>query len=419
MLKGKTSIATARGVARVNAPNEAGAGSARVRDAFVASLACVLVDAPVIHPFAGAIDRSMAETIWVWIERDVAPSEAGRVRDAIASGADPVAAVDLVMPEVLTRLKAVLASETQDREIERRNTIQMGGEEARQRLPYVIVAMRKRAMLEQAAEFGRALGNLQDEVALGTALETVNISNVATRALWMQAMVSRMVNPSRVMGAAVKVAGGPGEIAITNAGYAPLVDAMLAHAQNQLATLVNQPGLFADVDMACKAIDRFHRLMRAINYNLEIGRKSAWGLIISDLVGRVSERLDRPLREVSANVTQALRKPRDGADRVDADKVLGALNGLYLLTTVRHSRDSLAVNALLDQVWSETGQAVEVLVTRAMETYRTDPHNVVLRDRLDAGIKMAEIRFNADYAEILRRARDGVAQRTAPQAQAQ
>jgi hypothetical protein len=36
-----------------------------------------------------------------------------------------------------------------------------------------------------------------------------------------------------------------------------------------------------------------------------------------------------------------------------------------------------------------------------------------VRERLEAGIKMAEIRYNAEYADILRRARDNAGRRTA------
>src|SRR5690606_25593923 len=284
--------------------------------------------------------------------------------------------------------------------------------------PYAVMALRRRELLDKASQFGRALGYIQDEAALVTALQTITLKNPVTRALWMQAMAGTMVNPNRVMGAAVKLAGGPGEAAIAQAGFAPLVDAMLAHAQDQLALLMTQPSAFNDYDLACRAIDRFHRLMRALAYNCEFGRRSAWAGIVTDLTARFSERLERPLRQITSDVTQALRHPRDSADTVDPERVLAGLNGLYLLTTIRRSRDTLAVNAVLDQVWAETGQTLEVLVTRALDLYRSNPADAVARERIDAGIKMAEIRYNADYADILRRARDGAERRgqSAPQA---
>ncbi|WP_417580475.1 hypothetical protein [Pelagibacterium sp.] len=383
------------------------------RHAFLEALSGVIVDPPVYHGFAGAIDRDTAGKIWTWMARDVFGEEAARLEDSIGSGADPLDAFDLLLPELLEKLKVNAIAEKNDRELDRRNTIQMGGEEARERLAPIIMAMRRRPLLVQAGKFGVAVGTISDEATLATALQSISITNPLTRALWMQAMVGHMANPSRVIAAAVAIAAGNTEARITNAGYGALVEAVLGHAQSQIGRLASQPNLFADIDFSCKAIDRFHRLMRAINYNLEIERRSPWGTIMTELTARLSERLERPMKEITINVTQALRRPRDGKDVMDADQVLSALNGLYLLMTVRKCRDSLAVNALLDQAWSDTGQTVEVLVTRALDMYRAAPAEPVARERLDAGIKMAEIRFNAEYAEILRRARDGAERRTA------
>ncbi|WMT91152.1 hypothetical protein [Pelagibacterium sp. H642] len=384
------------------------------RDAFLGALSGVLVEPPVFHFFAGAIERDAASSIWAWMARDIAQAEAARLGDAIEAGADPLQAFDEVLPDLLGRLKENAAAEKEDRELERRNSMQLGGEEARRRLPSVIVAMRRRPLLVQAERFGVAVGTIADEATLAAALQSISITNPITHALWMQAMVGQMANPSRAMAAAVVIAGGNSESRITNAGYSPLVEAVLSHAQGQIGKLAGQSNLFSDIDFVCRSIDRFHRLMRAINSTLEIERRSVWGAIIADLIGKLSERLERPMKEITINVSQALRRPRDGNDRVDADQILAALNGLYLLTTVRQSRDSLAVNALLDQAWTETGQAVEVLVTRALDHYRANPGDAAARERVEAGIKMAEIRFNAEYAEILRRARDNAERRTAP-----
>jgi len=402
---------------------QAAAGKANVRPtragnpvseaAFLAAIESVLVSGPIYYEFPGAIERDVAASIWSWIERDVAEEASQRLREAIASGSEPVAAFDLVITEILDNLKAILDAEQDDIELERRNTIQMGGDEHRAKLALVIMAMRRRPLLQQAAAFGTSIGKLQDEAIVATALQNITITNPITRALWMQAMVGHISNPSRVMAAAVKLVGGNSDSLVSSSEYAPLVQAMLSHAQSQISLLAAQPGAFNDLDLACRAVDRYHRLMRAINNIVEIERKSEWGMTIAGLIGRVSERLERPIREVSPSVTQSLRRPRDGADRVDPDEVLAALNGLYLLTVVRRCRDSLAVNALLDQAWTETGQALEVLVTRALDTFRANPVDSVLRERLEAGIKMAEIRFNPEYADILRKARDGAEKRIA------
>jgi hypothetical protein len=82
------------------------------------------------------------------------------------------------------------------------------------------------------------------------------------------------------------------------------------------------------------------------------------------------------------------------------------MNGIYLLATVRDSRDSLAVNAVFDQVWAQTGQALEIHIERNLEALRRNPADSASSARLDAALKMAELRFNQDYAETMRRAKE-------------
>jgi hypothetical protein len=155
--------------------------------------------------------------------------------------------------------------------------------------------------------------------------------------------------------------------------------------------------------------------VRAVNGFVELARNSRWAVVSGGLVKAVSERVDPKLREVAPDVNRALRK-REGTDRLDSDQVLAALNGMYLLATVRDCRDSLALNALFDQVWSQTGQSLEIHIERNLELLRQNPTDRIASARLDAGIKMAELRFNAEYAEVLKRAKDAAERRLNQQA---
>jgi hypothetical protein len=185
-----------------------------------------------------------------------------------------------------------------------------------------------------------------------------------------------------------------------------MVGAILAHAQNEIPVF-SASGAFADMDMACRSIDRFHRFLRAVGSYIDLGRPSAWTSAVAALTQIASERLEPRLREVAPDISQALRQARDGADRLDSDRLFAALNGAYLLATLRNSRDSLALNALIDEVWLRTGQVLEAYVPRNLELVRLDPGNTIAQQRLDAGLKMAQLRFGPEYAEVIRRARDG------------
>jgi hypothetical protein len=164
------------------------------------------------------------------------------------------------------------------------------------------------------------------------------------------------------------------------------------------------------MDLVCRSVDRFHRLMRAVTGYVELNRNGRWAAIAAALTKTASERIDPKLRDVAPDLNKALRR-RDGADRLDGDQVLSALNGIFLLATVRDSRDSLALNALFDQVWTQTGQALEIHIDRLLTIIRASPADTIASARLDAALKMSEVRFSQDYADTLRRAKESAERR--------
>ncbi len=377
---------------------------------FFGMIDAVIVEAPAEFVFPGAILREHAAAIWTWITRDLAHD----LIDTTLPADDPTALplLEAAMPEILSRIRGAVSGASTSFEAERRIKTQIGGEQVWERLPVVMNALKHRALLEKAKAFGRATNGIQDEAALGMALQSMPLQDQSAYALLMQAAVGQVANPSRLVAAVIRIAGDGGEAVVARAGFAPLIDALLAHAQNQIAPLI-QVGAFADIDLICRSIERFHKLIRSVNGYIELSRGSRWTQVIASLIKVVSARIEPRLRDVAPDVNFAMRKAREGADRLDRDQLLAALNGVYLLATVRECRDSLAVNQLFDQIWTQTGQALEMHITRTLDTLRDNPGDPISAARLDAGIKMAELRFNADYADVLRRARDGIEKRAA------
>jgi hypothetical protein len=219
-----------------------------------------------------------------------------------------------------------------------------------------------------------------------------------------------VATPARLINAAIRIANSNTESALVRAGFGPLLDACFAHAQDQIPAM-SQSGTFSDMDLVCRAVDRFHRLLRAVTGYAELNRSGRWSVVAAALTKAASERIEPKLRNVGPDMNMALRR-REGNDRVDGDQILAALNGVYLLATVRDSRDSLAVNAVFDQVWAQTGQALEIHIERNLEALRRNPADAMSSARLDAALKMAEVRFNLDYAETMRRAKEAAERRT-------
>jgi hypothetical protein len=395
--------------AKPAAPSDRSKSAARraAGHAFLGLIDTVIVQSPTEFAFDGAISTDDAGAVWTWMVRDLAPDliDVESVDDSPSN----VEALESLMPDLLGRARKALSEAQTNFELSHKIKIQLGGDEAWERLPIVLNALRCRSLLEKAASFGRAANGMTDESALALALQSMPLNDPPVAALLMQAAMGQVAVPTKLITAAIRISGSASEVALTRTGFAPMIDALLAHAQNQIPPLA-QMGTFSDMDLVCRAVDRFHRLMRAMTGYVELNRNGRWAMIASALTKSVSERIEPKLRDVAPDLNKALRK-REGTDRLDGDQILSALNGIFLLATIRDSRDSLALNALFDQVWNQTGQALEIHIERLLQALRANSADSIASARLDAALKMAEVRFNQEYADTLRRAKDAAIRR--------
>jgi hypothetical protein len=369
---------------------------------FCGLIDAILVQEPVLFAFPGSLSGEAAQACWTWLVRDVCPDLVSVT--GIENGTVEASDVEPLIPEILARAKKALERVDADADAMRRFRAQFGRDNAREEVNTALAALRSRALLTKAIGFGKAINAMTDEAALGTALQSMPLQDPRLAALLFQAAVGQVANPTRLVVAVIKLSGSATETAVSRNGFSPLIDALLAHAQNQLHNL-QLTGPFADVDLVCRSLDRFHRLVRALTGYIEFARGSRSTQVLSTITKMVSDRVEPRLKEVVTDLNQAMRRPREGMDRIDNDRLLAAINGVYLLAAVRECRDSLALNAVFDQAWGQTGQALELHIQRNIDLLRQTPGDPMTGARLDAAIKMAEIRFNPEYAETLRRAR--------------
>lgn len=377
---------------------------------FAGLIEAVIVEDPAVFSFAGSVARSHAEAGWTWVHRDLCGDLISA--EAIEDGRFSASDLEAIMPEVMARMKAGIAKGQQDPELGRRMRAMLGSDEARDALPVLLNALRARPLLSKAQAFGKAINTIADDAALGVALQSMPLQDPPLASLLFHAALGQVANPTRIVTAIIKLSGNATEVSVARSGFTPVVEAILAHAQNQLH-LLQATGPFADIDLVCRALDRFHRLVRSLTGYVEFTRGSRWATVLSAITKQVSDRMEPRLREVVSDMNQSLRRGREGSvDRLDSDRLLAALNGVYLLRTIRDCRDSLALNALFDQAWSQSGQALEMHLQRNLDLLRQNPGDEIVSARLDVGIKMAELRFNPEYAETLKRARAAAERRS-------
>lgn len=385
-----------------------GVAATRASGPFCGLIDSVLVQAPVIENFPGSVNAESAQAIWVWVTRDLCSDIFAP--EKLSGGTLMASDVEAAIPEILGRMKAGLAQAQADTEGARRLLAQLGHEDARQHLPTVMLALRNRALLGKAQAFGKATNTISDEAALGAAMQAMPLQEPELAALVFHAAVGQVANPTKLILAAIKLSGAATEVSVRRAGLGPLIDAYIAHAQNQLR-FFQAIGPFADVDLICRALERFHRLVRSLTGYLEFSRGSQATSVLSAITKHVSDRIEPRLKEVVTDLNQAMRR-RENSDRLDTDKLLAAVGGVYLLATVRDCRDSLALNAVYEQAWHQSGQALEIHIQRNMDLFKTNPDDANTIARLDAVIQMAQVRFSPEYAETLKRARQAAEKRT-------
>lgn len=390
------------------APTNSGAAATRASGPFCGLIDAVLVQEPVIENFPGSVNAEAAQAIWVWVTRDLCSDVFAP--EKLSNGTLIAADFEAAMPEILGRMKAGLAQGQADSEGARRLSAQLGREDARQHLPTVMLALRNRALLGKAKAFGKATNTISDETALGTAMQAMPLQDPAVAALVFQAALGQVAQPTKLILAAIKVSGAATEVSVRRAGLGPLIDACVSHAQNQLR-FFQAIGPFADVDLICRALERFHRLVRALTGYLEFSRSSPATAALSAITKHVSDRIEPRLKEVVTDLNQAMRR-RENSDRLDTDKLLAAVGGIYLLATVRDCRDSLALNTVFEQAWHQSGQALEIHIQRNMDLFKENPDDANAIARLDAVIQMAQVRFSPEYADTLKRARQAAERRS-------
>lgn len=391
-----------------SAPSRAASRATARSKPFCGLIDPILVEEPVLYSFSGSISRDAADAAWTWVLRDLSSD----IVSAAAVEKGTLGAGDLApaIPEILQRMRTALDEADGDTERLHRFRAQYGRDKAREEIEVVMAALRARALLPKAQAFGKAINAINDDAAMATAIQSMPLKDAHLAALMFQAALGHVANPSRIITAMLKICGKNTDAAVARHGFNPIIEAFLAHAQNQLQYL-RMSGPFADIDLVCRGLDRYHRLVRALTGNIEFTRGSTATQVLAALTKSVSDRVEPRLKEVVPDLNQALRKPREGADRLDNDKILSAISGMYLLAAVRDSRESLALNAVYDQAWTQSAQALEVHIQRCLDATRQNPGDTVNAARLDAAIQMAEIRFNAEYAETLRRARTAAERR--------
>lgn len=379
------------------------------RDILRGLIGSVLVEGAVHFQPQGAILLPQLEAVWHWLNRDIDTSLSIGARKLLAAP-DASSEISAFCLAISTLLMQQVRLAADDHKLAHDIRVQIGDDNAYANLEKIAMAFKCQPFLPKALAFGRSLNQQREDAALALSLKSFPAKQSPLMPFIMHAAMSQISQPARIVGAIINLAEGSGESEVLQAGYGAIVDALLAHAQNQIS-LIYDDGPFTDMDLACQAVARFHALIRGVSIITENSPQGRWAQQVSKLIAHISDRLEPRIARIEVDVRQSLRLPRSEKDHLDTGLLLEALSGMYLLSTIRESRESLGVNSALETAWTQTGQVLEILIERNLEAFKSDPSNELTARRLDAAINMARIRFNPEYADIVKRAMDSAARR--------
>jgi len=365
--------------------------------------------------FGAGIRRSALDHFWEWLQRDLQQEEIFLVNEVLGGQSQPSERqIEVALSNIVEMVSPLLQKCHEDPETKRRLTIQMGGPEVFEVLPTILLAFRYVSYIKSGVNLGRELSASEDPGAFAYALEHISFPTAEVKSLWCQSFVSGVLRADLLAATIAKLSYASTDEAIKKSGFGEYVGALLTNAQQQIEIIENQTGIFRDIDLTCRAIDRFHQIARGLQFHLDLSKSSKWNVALERLVKRGALSLSSRFSDVLHDVNKVLGPAPKGANSVGLDpaNVLQAYNGLYVMAATRSARESLAVNAVVERVWKDVGTALEAMVDRIFEHFKHSAGSDAFDTaQVEIAIKFCSIRFGAEYAAILRRNKDNIVRR--------
>lgn len=366
--------------------------------------------------FGTGISRKALEHFWEWAQRDLDAEKIAEINKTLGGQKQTdERELEIALNHIVEIVTPLLEKCETDPELKRRLSIQMGGFDVFETVPTILLAFSYVGYIKSGLDLSQELNGQEDNEALVYALEHMEFPSNDIKSLWCQSFASKLLRPDGLAATISKLSFATTEDAIKKSGFAEFVDALITNAQQQIEIIENQSGMFRDIDLTCRAIDRFHQIARGLQFHLDLAKTSRWNVALERLIKRGADSLNGKFSDILLDVNKVLRpKHSNGsAPHLDPTDVLQAYNGLYILAATRSARESLAVNAIVDRVWRDVGKALEAMIDQIFEHFKQsaggDQFDLA---QVDIAIKFCSIRFGADYAAILRKNKDNIIKRS-------
>ncbi len=366
------------------------------------------------------IHRSSLDSLWRWLERDLAPGELDEVLAELTAALfrGDAAATDRLTRSLrgkfLATVREYMAALDVSMEGHRRLANQIEGQRVLDDLMDIIEVFEcERSMTAFAAPLPHRLGADVRSVGMVAANYRSFLDVEPDRGVFALAMLLPRYEPPESFVKFVAGAAGSDKIAtIAETVYAPAIDLVFTtiarHIEELSTVLADRRRLLSVADV----VRRYHHWVRAITGDWEIPISSTWDKRISGLRTQMSNRLVDTIDGAPGAVRRALRLEMSRGRLVGADPA--AIEEAHMAAMVYRAavcaKDSLAINQALLQIQKPLEQVTETLTNALLSRLReADPEDrPIVAEYVDGALAICAELFGEDYVSVVRKAYGGL-----------
>jgi hypothetical protein len=366
----------------------------------------------------GVISQTSRARLAQWLVTTGAPDhvkELTKRLDGVTDKEDEDTAVDQIQDQLVPHLTEIL-QRAETAKTRNRLAAQLGGDSGAQDLEDLIIALRRRAMLEKfAAETTAPAGHIEEALkAIKARLDPIAIKYPDALSFTLVLIRQKLPNPQtfvRLAAVAVETIDG-GRISETP--YVRILDLALSEAEREHGcarrnTATNERPAFL------KAVRNFGAMARALGTEIDLPADGPHARKLAQLRAEMAECVRSDLQDLSPRVRRLVR-PRDKERAFEEHEVTRLLADLDLLLIARSYAEEIALNALSGRVYSEVKDLLDTGIPQLMERYRAadEKQRPGLKTRLTTVASVSSKIFGAEYAQTMTKAISVAGQGSAP-----
>jgi hypothetical protein len=385
---------------------------------FFAPLEPFLVDDAPEQLHRGRIIRASLEPVWVWLSRDLMPSETKAYSEQITRLhlTNDIAISERLarafQDQAVHRIREELTAAEDDVTARQRFAGRIGIPRALEHLGEIVGILRARdALAVFASRLPQHITNLADEQLenVKTLLDSPIGGHPDVFVYALILVMGRLGTPWQLVRLAVHAAESDVATKIVGSPFAVAVTIVLGEIERILSALRDdlKRGRFAAASERLKDIYDAARLLRT---EMDLSGDSAWARQLTTIRSEISSLVKTEIETVPGRVRRLLRPRRPS--EICSDAVLDAAEVeetealIEFVSVCRNHASELAINEITLRVHSDLQNYLETGTSPLLDALRggDDAHRAFRLSQLDATVRFAGKVFGPSYASLLAKA---------------